>query len=124
MPAPDVPVPVDRRLEAGADGRLKMRLPAGPVKGKILPRGSYRQYSGPEFERNPTDVTAQPGVPKRVSAENQMRHSEDRQAGHRPHHGAVDSDELEVLAHLQFDLPGGFFGIPAGYGVGDDAGNI
>ncbi|MCE3293487.1 MAG: hypothetical protein K0Q84_2424 [Arthrobacter sp.] len=124
MPAPDVPVPGGRRLEAGADGRLKMRLSAGPVKGKLLSGKITAQYSGAEFEPDPNEITAHPRAQRAVSAEGQMSHGEDRQAGHRPHHGAVDPDELEVLAHLQFDFPGGFFGIPAGYGVGDNTGDI
>ncbi len=40
----------------------------------------------------------------KASAEDQVGHSEDSAAGQRAHHCAVDPDELQVLAHLQFDL--------------------
>ena len=35
------------------------------------------------------------------------------------HHGAVDPDVLQVLAHLQFDPFAGLTGIPARHGLGD-----
>ncbi len=39
-----------------------------------------------------------------ASPKNQLRHRKDCQARKRPHHGAVDADELQVLAHLELDL--------------------
>ena len=42
----------------------------------------------------------------------------------RPHHRAVDADELQVAAEEQFQLAGGLGGVPPLDGPGDQAGEL
>src|SRR5699024_12021 len=51
-----------------------------------------------------------------------LRQGVDTQSGQCPDHGAVDPDELQILANVQFDEPGRAPAVPPRDGVIDDPG--
>ena len=120
--APHPSIPNNRR-DAGSVGSIRWAERMGRA-GDPAARLTPKVARGDQPCQEPFGAPGGCAFGRSPSAERQVGHREDGEPGERAHHCAVDPDELQVLAHLEFDLLRRFLGVPAGHRIRDHPGNV